>query len=315
MCDANETEFSEFLLLGFHEFHNLKVLLFFLFLFFYLLIVTENCLIITIVSSCQHLHVPMYILLRNLALTDILLTSNIMPKLLEVTWLGGTVISKMSCFLQLYFLCIAAYIQSLVLTAMAFDRYLAICYPLQYSSVMNQKLFFHLAFWPWAIPIILLISETVLVSQIGFCGSRVLDHFYCDVVPILEIASTNTSKVQFEDFLMTVLLSFIPFVLVVISYICIVNAIIKIKSSDGRRKAISTSSSHLAAVCTYFGPIITIYMFPVGESTPYENKMKSLLYTTITPLINPMLYSMRNHEIKKAAQLLFQNRVLFLKSL
>ncbi|XP_077344144.1 olfactory receptor 1M1-like [Lithobates pipiens] len=313
MCNANETGFSEFLLLGFHEFHDLKVLLFFLFLVFYLLMVTENCLIITLVSSCPHLHVPMYILLRNLALADLLLTSNIMPKLLEVTWLGGTVISKTSCFLQFYFHCAATYIQSLVLTAMAFDRYLAICHPLQYSSTMNQKLCFHLAFWPWAIPIILLISETVSVIQMGFCGSKVLDHFFCDVVPILEIASTDTSEAKFEDFLMTVLLSFIPFVFVVISYICIVNAIIKIKSSDNRRKAISTSSSHLAAVCTYFGPIITIYMFPVGGSSPYENKMKSFLYTTITPLINPMLYSMRNHEIKRAARLLFQNKVLFSK--
>ncbi|KAM5146529.1 olfactory receptor 1M1-like [Mantella aurantiaca] len=308
MCKINETEFSEFFLLGFHEFHNLRVLLFFLFLVVYLLIVTENCLIVTLVSSCQHLHVPMYIFLRNLALADLLLTSNITPKMLEVTWLGGTVIAKRSCFIQYYFHCISTYTQSLILTAMAFDRYLAICHPLRYSSLMINKLCFNLAFWPWAIPIILIPSEMVFVAQMGFCGSKIIDHFFCDFAPILEMASTDTYTVVFEDFVLSILLAFTPFILVIISYICIFIAIIRITSNDGRQKAFSTCSSHLAAVCTYYGPLIAIYMFPVGENTPYENKLKSLLYTAITPLINPILYSMRNQEIKKAAKLLFNKR-------
>ncbi|XP_073457067.1 olfactory receptor 10A3-like [Aquarana catesbeiana] len=308
MCEINDTEFSEYFLLGFHEFHHLRVLLFFLLLVVYLFIVTENCLIVTLVSSCHDLHVPMYIFLRNLALADLLLTSNITPKMLQVTWLGGTVISKMSCFSQYYFHCIATYTQSLILTAMAFDRYLAICHPLRYSSLMINKLCFNLAFWPWAIPILLIPSEMFFIGQMGFCGSKIIDHFFCDFVPILEMASTDTYKVVFEDFVLSILLAFTPFIFVIISYICIFIAIIKISSNDGRQKAFSTCSSHLAAVCAYYGPLIAIYMFPVGGNTPYENKLKTLLYTAITPLINPILYGMRNQSIKKAAQLLFCKR-------
>ncbi|XP_073494168.1 olfactory receptor 10A3-like [Phyllobates terribilis] len=305
MCGTNQTAFHEFILLGFHDFHHIKVFLFCLFFVVYVLIVAENCFIITLVSTCHHLHVPMYIFLRNLALADLLLTSNITPKLLQVTWFKGTTISKTNCFIQYYFHCIATYTQSLILTAMAFDRYLAICHPLRYTTLMNQKLCFHLSFWPWAIGIFLIPSEMVLIGQLEFCNTDEIDHFFCDFAPILEMASSDTSKVVFEDFILSILLAFSPFILVIISYICIFVAIIKITSNEGRRKAFSTCSSHLAAVCTYYGPLIAIYMFPVGGNTPYENKLKSLLYTAFTPLINPVLYSMRNQEIKKASRLLF----------
>ncbi|XP_069799029.1 olfactory receptor 10A3-like [Dendropsophus ebraccatus] len=305
MCGANQTSFNEFSLLGFHDFHHIKVVLFCIFLVIYIIILVENCLIVTLVSTCHHLNVPMYIFLRNLALADLLLTSNITPKMLQVTWLEGATISRTGCFMQYYFHCIATYTQSLILTAMAFDRYLAICHPLRYSALMDQKLCFHLSFWPWATTLILIPSEMFLIGQLEFCNTDEIDHFFCDFAPILEMSSTDVSQVVFEDFFLSILLAFLPFILVIISYVCISVAIIKIASSDGRRKAFSTCSSHLATVCMYYGPLIAIYMFPVGGNTPYENKLKSLLYTAFTPLINPVLYSMRNQEIKKASQLLF----------
>ncbi|CAJ0940591.1 unnamed protein product [Ranitomeya imitator] len=248
MCGTNQTAFHEFILLGFHNFHHIKVLLFCLFFVVYVLIVAENCFIITLVSTCHHLHVPMYFFLRNLALADLLLTSNITPKLLQVTWLERTTISKTSCFIQYYFHCIATYTQSLILTAMAFDRYLAICHPLRYTVLMNQKLCLHLSFWPWAIGIFLIPSEMAFIGQLEFCNTDKIDHFFCDFAPILEMSSSDTSKVVFEDFFLSILLAFSPFILVIISYICIFIAIIKITSNDGRRKAFSTCSSHLAAV-------------------------------------------------------------------
>ncbi|KAG8544290.1 hypothetical protein GDO81_022749 [Engystomops pustulosus] len=305
MCGSNETSFHEFILLGFHDFHHVRVVLFCLFLVVYIVILVENCLIVSLISACRHLHVPMYIFLRNLALADLLLTSNITPKMLQVTWLEGTTISRSDCFIQYFFHCIATYTQSLILTAMAVDRYLAICHPLHYSALMNHKLCFHLSFWPWATPIFLIPSEMFLIGQLQFCKTDKIDHFFCDFAPILEMSSTDTSNVVFEDFFLSILLAFLPFVLVIISYICIFVAIIRIASSDGRRKAFSTCSSHLAAVCLYYGPLVAIYMFPVGGNTPYENKLKSLLYTAFTPLINPVLYSMRNQEMKRAAQILF----------
>ncbi|XP_069799030.1 olfactory receptor 1500-like [Dendropsophus ebraccatus] len=305
MCGNNQTSFSEFSLLGFHEFNHFKVVLFCIFFVLYVVILVENCLIVTLVSTCHHLNVPMYIFLRNLALADLLLTSNIMPKMLQVTWLEGATISRTGCFMQYYFHCIATYGQSLIVTAMAYDRYLAICHPLRYSAVMNQKLCFHLSFWPWAIPTLVMPSEMFITGQQEFCNTEEIDHFFCDIGPIVGLASTDAYQVAFEDFLLTVLLTFSPFLLVIISYICIFFAIVKIASSDGRRKAFSTCSSHLATVCMYYGPLTAIYMFPFGETSPYENKLKSLLYTACTPLINPVLYSMRNKEIKKASQLLF----------
>ncbi|XP_063794557.1 olfactory receptor 11A1-like [Pseudophryne corroboree] len=305
MCKANETTFTEFILLGFHNIHNIKILLFCLFLVVYLLIVTENCLIITLISTCRHLNIPMYIFLRNLALADLMLTSNMIPKLLQVTWSEGATISKTGCIVQFYFHCVATYAQSLILPAMAFDRFLAICYPLHYSSLMSHKLCFHLTFWPWAIGIILMQSEVALIGQLSFCRSNIIDHFFCDFSPILQMVSADPYNVKFEDFFLTILLSCLPFAFIIASYFFILVAIIKITSNVGRRKAFSTCSSHLAAVCTFYGPLFAIYMFPVGGNTPNEHKVKSLLYTTLTPLMNPILYSMRNQEIKKASQQLF----------
>ncbi|XP_056396122.1 olfactory receptor 1-like [Hyla sarda] len=188
---------------------------------------------------------------------------------------------------------------------MAFDRYLAICYPLRYSTLMSPKFCFHLAIWSWAIGFIVIPSEIFLIEQLEFCTTDKIDHIFCDLGPILEISSTDTSKVALVDFVISIIYAILPFVLIIISYICISVAIIKITSSNGRRKAFSACRSHLALVCAYYGPLLVIYIFPIGENTPNEKKVNSLVYMAFTPLMNPVLHSMRNQEIKKASQMLF----------
>ncbi|KAG8449740.1 hypothetical protein GDO86_016400 [Hymenochirus boettgeri] len=305
MCGDNETSVTEFILLGFYSYQNLKIVLFIVFLLIYISILTGNLMIILLVTTSPHLKNPMYIFLKHLALADVVFTSNIIPNMLHTIINDGSRMTITACYTQYYFHCFSAFAQSLFLTSMSFDRYIAICHPLRYISVMNPKVCSCFIFWSWATGFILLQIEFISLSNLKFCGSNIIDHFFCDFAPVLSIASSDTFKVLWEDFVITAFLIIVPFVLVIISYISIFITILKLTTADGRRKAFSTCSSHLAILCLYYGTIITIYLFPVGQNTPHENKLKSLLYTTLTPFLNPILYSMRNQEIRRSLHHLF----------
>lgn len=302
MCEGNGSTVTEFFILGFKNLENFKLSLFFLFLLIYILILLGNVFIITLVSSCHNLKVPMYLFLRNLSLADILFTTNIMPNMLYVILKGGGDVSITGCIIQYYVFCSSTYTQSLILMGMAIDRYVAICHPLRYAALMNHKLCLHLIVWPWAFCFVLFPIEVTSLFQLQFCGSKVIEHFFCDFAPILAIASSDTSIVETEDFMFEIPLMFLPFVVVTVSYFCIVISILKIKSIGGQWKAFSTCSAHLTTIFIFYGTQITIYIFPVGENTFYMKTVKSLLYTVLTPFINPIIYSMRNHEIKRALQ-------------
>ncbi|OCT68866.1 hypothetical protein XELAEV_18040172mg [Xenopus laevis] len=271
MCE-NNSGVTEFLMLGFQGSYNFKIMIFTIFLVIYAVILTGNLLIILLTSTSKNLNFPMYSFLKHLALVDILFTSNILPKLLHVTFTEGGLIHKNACFFQYYIHSISIYSQSLVITVMSFDRYLAICHPLRYSSIMNQKLCFYLIFWSWAT---------------GFF-----------LIPTL--SSSNTAIVKWDDFTLSILLLFLPCLFVLLSYLYIFITIAKISSFAGKKKAFSTCSSHLATVCTYYGSIITVYIFTDGKRALQENKLRSLIYTVLTPLFNPIMYSLRNREIQNA---------------
>ncbi|OCT68867.1 hypothetical protein XELAEV_18040173mg [Xenopus laevis] len=296
---------TELFLLGFNSHTNLKILLFTIFLLIYISLLIGNVLIIILVSTSPNLKNPMYSFLKHLALADILFTTNIIPNMLYVMLNDGGNITTAGCFTQYFFHSFSIIAQSLILTSMAFDRYLAICYPLRYLSIMNSKVCSLLIFWSWATSFILLPSEFTLMSQLKFCGSNVIDHFFCDLAPVLAIASTDIYRVQLEDFVLAVLVIIVPFVIVIISYICIFEAILNISTTSGKKKAFSTCSTHLVTICTYYGTMITIYAFPFWQDTPNEGKFKSLLYTVFTPFLNPILYSMRNKEIQNSLYKLF----------
>ncbi|XP_056396134.1 olfactory receptor 1-like [Hyla sarda] len=308
MCEGNGSEVTEFFILGFKNLENFKISLFFLFLVIYLAILLGNVFIITLVSTSHHLNVPMYLFLRNLSAADILFTTNIMPNMLYVIVRGGGDISIPGCFIQYYVFCSSTFTQSLILMVMSFDRYVAICHPLRYGALMNPKLCQHLVVWPWAVCFVLFPIEVVSLFLLTFCGSNIIEHFFCDYVPILAIASSDTSIVETEDFVFSISLTLMPFVVVTVSYFCIVISILRITSITGRWKAFSTCSAHLTTIFIFYGTQITIYIFPVGDNTFYGKTVKSLLYTVLTPFINPIIYSMRNHEIKRALQQLIYKK-------
>ncbi|XP_068104066.1 olfactory receptor 5V1-like [Hyperolius riggenbachi] len=308
MCENNQTVVTEFFVLGFKNIHSIRILVFSFFMLTYIVILIGNVLIIVLVTTCHHLHSPMYVFLKNLAYADILFTTNIMPNMLYVILMEGDYLSHVGCLIQYYVFCGSTYAQSLILSAMAFDRYLAICHPLRYATIMDYKLCRHLLSWPWVIGFLLILIEMVSLFQLRFCGSSFIEHYFCDFIPILENASSDTSAVKTEDLLFSFLLVFVPFVFVVLSYFFIFISILKINSMSGRWKAFSTCSAHLATLFIFYGTQITIYMFPVGGNSYSENMLKSLLYTVFTPFINPILYSMRNTEIRKATQFLFSRK-------
>ncbi|XP_053561341.1 olfactory receptor-like protein OLF1 [Bombina bombina] len=298
MHEDNKTIIMEFLLVGFQSLHNLTILFFICLFIMYITILFGNFFIALIVLAFPHLHTPMYFFLSQLASAEIVFTTTIIPKLLSVILLKGDTISTVGCVTQFYMFSVSTNAESLFLTVMSYDRYLAICDPLHYSSIMNFNFCLWLTIFSWFYSFL---STFVVVVQIGilqFCGSNVIDHYYCDLTPLLEHSCSDTSLIEMEIFLFSIPIAIFPFVFIVLTYLRIVLAILRIPSTTGKKKAFSTCSSHLAVVCTYYSTLITIYVMPTKENTVNLNKFLSLLYTVLTPLFNPIIYSLRNKEIR-----------------
>ncbi|XP_075434077.1 olfactory receptor 11L1-like [Ascaphus truei] len=300
MNKENVTMVTEFHLLGFRGLHSFRVVFFYFFLLIYIVTLTGNLLIILLVSTSHQLHSPMYLFLSHLSLSDILFTTTIVPNMLYIIWEEGGTISFAACITQLELFGASIGTESLLLTAMSYDRYLAICNPLRYTVIMDLRLQYQLVIWSWLLGFMIILSLVILICQLQFCGPNVIDHYFCDFSPILDLSCSDTSIIKIEQSVLSIPCILLPFVFIVVTYFYIFHTILKISSTTGRQKAYSTCSAHLAVVCAYYGSLIAIYMAATRGHTFNANKFLSLLNTVGTPLFNPIIYSLRNQDIKES---------------
>ncbi|XP_053902636.1 olfactory receptor 6N1-like [Malaclemys terrapin pileata] len=296
----NQTTIAEFILLGFGELSDFQILLFLMFLVIYIATVAGNTLIVVLVVTDQHLHTPMYFFLGNLSYLETCYTSTFLPRLLASLLTGDRTISVSGCFTQLYFFGSLAATECYLLAAMSYDRYLAICKPLHYSTLMNNRFCLQLATGSWLNGCLAITIFVLFLSQLIFCGPNDIDHFYCDPIPLMELSCSDAHLTILLDFILACVFTLPPFLLTLTSYVCIIATILNIPSTTGRQKAFSTCSSHLTVVTIFYGTIIIVYMLPKRNTLRDLKKVLSLSFTVLTPFVNPLIYSLRNREVKEA---------------
>lgn len=300
----NGTGVSEFLLLGITSDPEQRQVLFWLFLCTYLVTVAGNTLIILVIGSDPRLHTPMYFFLTNLSFVDICFTTNLIPKLLVSHVAGTWTISYPHCLTQMYFLISFANLDTLLLAAMALDRYVAICKPLQYHTIITPQLCRGLMALMWTSAGLISLLHTLLMNRLTFCSSaRGISHFYCDAYLLMKIACSDT-RINQRVFLGAVVLFVAPCALIVVSYVRIAAAVLRIPSAPGRRKAFSTCGSHLSVVTLFYGTVLGVYIRP-PNSFSAQDTVATIMYTVVTPMLNPFIYSLRNQDMKKAVRRLF----------
>ncbi|XP_018415309.1 PREDICTED: olfactory receptor 10A7-like [Nanorana parkeri] len=295
-------------LLGFHDMDRFNVLLFILLLIIYCVTILGNSLIITLVAFSKNLHSPMYFFLTQLSIADILLTTDISPVMLNTVLHQRASISFPGCITQLYFFGLNDGAECFLLTMMSYDRYLDIFSPLHYGSIMNHVLCIKLIISSWLLGGSVALILIHGISQLHFCRSNTIDHFFCDFYPVMELSCSDVSMVRIEGTLMCILAIVLPFFVIVISYVYIASTILKISTFSGRQKSFSTCSSHLTVVSIFYGTLIATYLIPNKAQTQILSKTLSLLYTALTPLLNPFIYSLRNNDIKKALRKVIYNQ-------
>ncbi|CAI9605888.1 unnamed protein product [Staurois parvus] len=291
---------SGFILLGFSDFHYNHGSFFSTILVIYILTWTANLLLIGSIKLSPHLQTPMYFFLGNLSVVDISFSTVTVPKLLSCILHGEDSISFHGCFLQIFFFILLGTTESLLLSVMAFDRYLAICYPLRYTLIMNDKLLFMLIVGCWVAGSLHSLLHTYNVSQLAYCEDRLIPHFLCDVPPLIKLSCSSTTLEELFIFTEGSMVVTILFLFVLISYVLIARAILKMINKSSRSKAFSSCSSHLIVICLFYGTIIFIYFRPPSDYSSQYDRIVSMVYTIITPLLNPFIYSLRNQDVKQA---------------
>ncbi|XP_020830005.1 olfactory receptor 5AS1-like [Phascolarctos cinereus] len=299
MSEWNYTASTEFIFIGFTDYLPLQITLFLLFLAIYILTLVGNTGLIILVNIDSNLQTPMYYFLSNLSFLDISYSTVITPKMLA-NFLSSKNISLYGCALQMYFFACFADVECLILAAMAFDRYAAICKPLMYSTLMCRKVcisFIVLAYFSGTMTSLVHVS---LTFRLPFCRSHVINHFFCDIPPLLALSCANTSLNEFLLFALCGFIQTSTFVIIFISYFCILMTVLNIKSSEGRSKTFSTCASHLIAVALFYGTLLFMYLRPTTKYSPDTDKVVAVFYTVVFPMCNPIIYSLRNKDVKNA---------------
>ncbi|XP_030042643.1 olfactory receptor 5V1-like [Microcaecilia unicolor] len=297
---GNQTQVTEFIILGFSDYPNLQILLFMVFLTIYLVTLMGNLTILTLMCIDSRLHTPMYFFLGNLAILDVGLISCTIPKMLSIFLMDNKGISFLGCLTQLYLLMSFTCVEFCLLTVMAYDRFVAICNPLRYSVIMNKMVCTLLSATSWAVGFLEVVPHSVYLSHYSFCGHNVINHLFCDFRTLLKLSCSDTSFLTLLKFTLNLFLVLVSLVFILTSYSQIISSILKMQSVKGRYKAFSTCSSHLIVVSMYFGTAFFVYLRPMSKSERSVDKLFDALYSTLIPMLNPIIYSLRNKDIKAA---------------
>ncbi|XP_049737375.1 olfactory receptor 7E24-like [Elephas maximus indicus] len=300
MEPQNLTGVTEFLLLGLSEDPELQPLLFGLFLTMYLITVTGNLLIILAVTSDSHLHTPMYFFLSNLSLADIGFISTTVPKMLVNIQTQSKSITYGGCLIQMSFFYLFGCLDDMLLTVMAYDRFVAICHPLYYTVIMNPRLCGLLVLVSFFISLLESQLHISMVSQLTFCTDMKIPHFFCDPSQLFKLACSDTSIDIILVYCIGAIFGGVPFSGILFSYSRIVSSILRVSSSGGKYKAFSTCGSHLSVVCLFYGTSLGVYLSSAVSSSPRKCAVSSVMCTVVTPMLNPFIYSLRNRDIRRA---------------
>ncbi|CAM2102667.1 unnamed protein product [Caretta caretta] len=296
----NQTSITKFILLGFRNLNEVQILLFVLFLVIYIVTLAGNLLMVMLVVADRQLHTPMYFFLGNLSFLDTCYTSVIAPRLLSGFLAEDRTMSFGDCITQLFFFSALACIECFLLAVMAYDRYLAVCKPFSYNVIMNLRFCLQLVSASWITGFSVSALAVGMVPQLSFCGPNEINNFFCDMEELLKLSCKKNPLAEMIILVSCSLVSLVPFLFIVMSYILILSATLQIASSAGRQKAFSTCASHLLVVSLYYGTIVIMYVSPSAEQSPAFHKALSIMYTVVTPMFNPIIYSLRNKEVKRA---------------
>ncbi|NXI40203.1 O10A5 protein, partial [Galbula dea] len=297
-----------FILQGFSHLATLQIFLFEVVLLMFLVTMTGNTLIIIAASTDPALHTPMYYFLKNLAILEIGFTLNIVPKMLVDLLLGRRAISFSACALQLFFVLSFITSECFLLAAMAYDRYTAICHPLHYATRMNRRVCFQMVTACWLAGIPPSVGLTGWLFSYPFCGSKEIKHFFCDITPLLDLVCSDTYLFKVLLFFATTVIILIPFILIAASYLQIIRTILQMPSAEGRRRAFFTCFAHLVVVTLFYCTTGVIHLKPKSSVLADSKKLMALSYTVVTPMLNPIIYSLRNKEVKHALKKAFGRR-------
>ena len=307
----NRTSVTVFILVGLTEDPELKIVLFIFLLLTYLLSISGNLTIITLTLLDSHLKTPMYFFLRNFSFLEISYTTVCIPKLLVSMATGDKTITYNCCAAQLFFAFLLGASEFYLLAAMSYDRYVAICKPLHYTTIMSNKICIQLVLSSWMSGFLIIFPGLILGLTLDFCNSNVIDHFYCDSAPLLQISCTDTHLFEMLSFILALMTLLITLVLVILSYAYIALTILKIPSAKQRKKAFSTCSSHMIVISLSYGSCIFMYVKPSVKQRISLVKGVAVLNTSVAPVLNPFIYTLRNQQVKQAFKNLLQ-RLLFL---
>ncbi|XP_070584809.1 olfactory receptor 6X1-like [Erythrolamprus reginae] len=306
MEPRNMSRVTEFILLGIPFLYDLHRVFFAVGLFMYIVTILGNGFILIIVAIEPRLQTPMYTFLSNLAFLEICYTSTVVPKLLQTFIQNKTTICFHCCLIQVFFHFSFGSTELFILTAMAFDRYLAICKPLQYPIMMSKHVCIQMNLATWYIAFLIVISQYFMFQGLLFCRSNVVDSFFCDIGPLLRLACMDTHLFESLRLLAAFAIVIMTLLLIVLSYVFIIATILRIPSAIGRKKAFSTCTSHLLVVSILYGALVFMYVRPNVHSSDHLTRTVAVLNTTLIPMINPFIYTIRNAEVTKAVQNVIQ---------